>query len=356
MQITFLGTSSGAPSRHRNVSATAIQPEKSKQWALVDCGEATQHQLLYTPLSPQKLSVVLITHKHGDHCYGLPGLLASCQLNGRTEPLTLVAPEQVWRYLQAVIELTDLHITYPLEFIPVSEALDLVIAGFRITAHPLSHRVPSWAYRFEEVNVPKKLNLERLKAEGVPSGDHFGRLQAGEDVALPDGTELKSSEYTFDSWSARVAVIAGDNDSPDLLAEACRDAHLLVHESTYTQEVLDHVGPEPQHSSAEMVSRFAQKVELANLLLTHFSPRYLKDARKKRDRSIEEIRHEARLHYTGRLFLAEDFEEYELDRKGILHFNQHLRRDRHKAQKVHGNSNNQGHSGSAHTHDHRKGR
>ncbi len=330
MQITFLGTASGAPSRHRNVSATAIQPEKSKHWALVDCGEATQHQLLYTPLSPQKLAVVLITHKHGDHCYGLPGLLASCQLNGRTEPLTLVAPEQVWRYLQAVIELTDLYITFPLEFIPVTETLDLTRAGFRISAYPLSHRVPSWAYRFEEVGVPRKLDIERLNREGIPSGDHLGLLQAGKDVTLPDGTELKSSEYTFDSWPGRVAVIAGDNDSPELLAQACRDAHLLVHESTYTQEVLDHVGPEPQHSSAKMVSRFAQGIKLGNLLLTHFSPRYLKDARKKRDRSIEEIRHEARQHFTGRLFLAEDFEEYALDRKGILHFCQHLRRDRYK--------------------------
>ncbi|MDX1397486.1 MAG: ribonuclease Z [Oceanospirillum sp.] len=330
MQITFLGTSSGAPSRHRNVSATAIQPEKSKQWALVDCGEATQHQLLYTPLSPQKLAVVLITHKHGDHCYGLPGLLASCQLNGRTEPLTLVAPEQVWRYLQAVIELTDLHITYPLEFIPVDAALDLTVAGFRITAHALSHRVPSWAYRFDEASVPKKLNLERLQAEGIPSGDHYGRLQAGEDVTLPDGTELKSGDYTFDSWPARSAVIAGDNDTPDLLMQVCHDADLLVHESTYTQEVLDHVGPEPQHSSAEMVSRFAAKVALKNLVLTHFSPRYLKEARKKRDRSIEEIRHEARLHFTGRLFLADDFETYTLDRKGLLHYQQNLKRDHHK--------------------------
>ncbi len=330
VQITFLGTSSGAPSRQRNVSATAIQPEKSGHWALVDCGEATQHQLLHTPLSPQKLSIVLITHKHGDHCYGLPGLLASCQLNGRTEPLVLVAPEEVWQYLQAVIELTDLHITYPLEFVPVNSALNLNVAGFRITAHPLSHRVPSWAYRFEEIGIPRKLNLERLKEDGIPSGHHYARLQAGEDVELPDGRVLSSAEYTFDSWSARAVVIAGDNDTPELLTEACRDADLLVHESTYTQEILEHVGPEPQHSSAERVSRFADRIGLRNLVLTHFSPRYLKKTRKKRDRSIEEIRHEAGLHYSGRLFLAEDFEEYALDRKGNCHYVQNLKRDPHR--------------------------
>lgn len=316
MQITFLGTSSGAPSRSRNVSATAVQPEKSKQWALVDCGEATQHQLLRLPLSPQKLVVVLITHLHGDHCYGLPGLLASCQLNGRTEPLTLIAPEAVWQYLQAVIQLTDLHITYPLEYIPVSGELDVSLAGFRITAHPLSHRVPSWAYRFEEARVPKKLNLQRLKAEGIASGGHYGRLQAGEDVVLADGRVLNSIDYTFASWPKRVAIVAGDNDTPSLLAEACQGAHLLVHEATYTQEVLEHVGPEPQHSSAQRVAQFAEQIALPNLILSHFSPRYLNVARKPRDKSIEQLRDEACKYYSGALYLADDFDVYQLSRTG----------------------------------------
>ncbi|WP_084632165.1 ribonuclease Z [Oceanospirillum maris] len=326
MQITFLGTSSGAPSRYRNVSATAIQPEKSKSWVLVDCGEATQHQLLYVPLSPQKLAAVLITHRHGDHCYGLPGLLASCQLNGRTEPLVLVAPEEVWQYLQAMIQLTDLHITFPLEFIPVSKALDLTVSGFRITAHMLSHRVPSWAYRFEEVGIPLKLDMERLAALNIPTGEHLGRLQKGEDMTLVDGQKLCSGELTFPSWQKRVAVVAGDNDCPDLLSEACNGAHVLVHESTYTQDVLEHVGPEPQHSSAKMVAVFAQKVGLRHLLLTHFSPRYLHRARKPRERSIEQLREEAKLYFTGKMFLADDFEVYRLDRSGHLYYQENYRK------------------------------
>ena len=332
MQITFLGTASGAPSRQRNVSATGIALEEKKAWALVDCGEATQHQLLYSHLSPQKLSVILITHKHGDHCYGLPGLLASCQLNGRTEPLTLVAPEEVWRYLQAVIELTDLYITYPLDFIPVSESLQLERAGFTITATQLSHRVPSWAYRFQETRVPLRLDQPKLRAHGITPGSHWGQLQAGQDVILADGRILKSAEYTFASWRPRVAVIAGDNDCPELLTDACRDADLLVHEATYTQPVLERVGPEPQHSSALMVAGFAQKIALPNLLLTHFSPRYLKEPRKPRDLSIQELRSEARSVYSGRLKLAEDFEVYEVNRKGELGYLRHLRRDGKRAQ------------------------
>lgn len=320
MLITFLGTSSGAPSRFRNVSATAIQPERGRAWALVDCGEATQHQLLRTKLSPQKLSVILITHLHGDHCYGLPGLLASCQLNGRTEPLTLIAPEEVWRYLQTVIELTALYISFPLEFVPVSEQLNYCAAGFRITAYSLNHRVPSWAYRFEEQAIPRKLNQEKLEADQIPSGPHFAQLQAGQDVVLPDGRHLKSEDYSYPSWSPRIAVIAGDNDSPSLLAQACQEAHLLVHEATYTETILLQVGPEPQHSSAKRVAEFAQQIGLSQLILTHFSPRYLKVTRKPRDLSIETLREEAQQYYQGRLFLAEDFECYQLDRKGKLHW------------------------------------
>jgi len=89
MQLTFLGTSSGAPTRQRNFSATAIQPERGRQWVLVDCGEAPQHQLLRTRLSPLQLQAILITHIHGDRCYGLPGLLASCQLKPTLSPVTV---------------------------------------------------------------------------------------------------------------------------------------------------------------------------------------------------------------------------------------------------------------------------
>jgi ribonuclease Z len=132
---------------------------------LVDCGEATQHQLLRTRLSPLQLQAILITHVHGDHCYGLPGLLASCQLNGRTAPLTLVGPAAVWRYLQAVIEHTELRIDYPLEFVEVSSTLELKRGGFSITATELSHRTECWAYRLQEAHVPVRLDTERLQTE-----------------------------------------------------------------------------------------------------------------------------------------------------------------------------------------------
>lgn len=314
MNLTLLGTSSGAPTRQRNVSATAVQPEQGRAWVLVDCGEATQHQLLRTRLSPLKLDAILITHVHGDHCYGLPGLLASCQLNGRTDPLTLVGPAAVWAYLQAVIEHTEMRIEYPLTFVEVSEALALERGGFSITAVRLSHRTECWAYRLQETHVPVKLETDRLQAEGIMPSPLYGQLQRGEKVTLEDGRQLDGRNYCIPSHPARAVVVSGDNDQPELLAEACRGVQLLVHEATYTEEVLQQVGPEPQHSSAERVARFAQHAGVPALLLTHFSPRYLLHPRRERDLSVEELRIEAQRHYTGALYLAEDFETYTIRR------------------------------------------
>ncbi|MBV0934675.1 ribonuclease Z [Marinobacterium weihaiense] len=316
MNLTFLGTSSGAPTRQRNVSALAIQPEHGRDWVLVDCGEATQHQLLRTRLSPLKLRAVLITHVHGDHCYGLPGLLASCQLNGRTEPLTLVGPRAVWDYLQAVIRHTEMRIEYPLEFVEASASLALTRGGFNIGATALSHRTECWAYRLQEARVPVKLDTARLASEGVPPSPLYGRLQQGESVTLADGRQLNGQDYWIAAHVARAVVVGGDNDQPDRLTEACRGTQLLIHEATYTETVLQQVGPGPQHSSAERVARFAEAAGVPALLLTHFSPRYLLYPKRPRDLSVEALRQEAQAHYTGQVYLAEDFETYALGRDG----------------------------------------
>lgn len=318
MKITVLGTSSGAPTRQRNVSACAVRLETGRDWVLVDCGEATQHQLLRTALSPLKLRAILITHIHGDHCYGLPGLLASCQLNGRRDPLILVGPRAVWDYLQAVITHTELYLDYPLQFIEVRDALALESAGLNIRAWPLSHRSASWGYRLEEAQVPLQLDHPRLRAEGIAPSTRFGELQRGHDQVLDDGRILKAADYTYPRHAPRAVVIGGDNDCPELLTEACQGVALLVHEATYSEPVLQQIGPQPQHSSAERVARFAAKVGVPTLLLTHFSPRYLLKARREREHSIAELRDEARRYYAGQLLLAQDFDQYLIKADGMV--------------------------------------
>ena len=116
LTLTFLGTSAGIPTKHRNVTALAISlinpysKAKNVPWILVDCGEATQHQLLKTPLSVMQLALICITHVHGDHCYGLPGLLASMAMSGRKHPLTVIAPQAIADYLAAVQEIGRAHV------------------------------------------------------------------------------------------------------------------------------------------------------------------------------------------------------------------------------------------------------
>src|SRR5688572_24405843 len=116
MQFTFLGTSAGTPTKSRNVTGLALQHGNGRGWYLIDCGEGTQHQVLRTPYSLQQLRAIFITHVHGDHTYGLPGLLASASMAGRTTPLQIVAPSSIREFVQVTLRATDSTLTYPLDF------------------------------------------------------------------------------------------------------------------------------------------------------------------------------------------------------------------------------------------------
>lgn len=314
MNITFLGTSSGMPTRQRNVTAIALAPANSKRWYLIDCGEATQHQLLHTHLALQRLQAIMITHVHGDHCYGLPGLLASAATNGRTETLSIIAPAAIKDYVEAVCLHTTLKLPYPLNFYAV-ETLEtpFISPDYEITRIAMSHRVPSFAYEFNQKPTPGRLNTEKLHNSGIPQGPLWGHIQNGEDVRLHNGKLLHAQDYLLPVKARRV-IIGGDNDDPKLLTERAAGADVLVHEATYTAAVAQEVGPGPGHSSAASVAKFAQDTQIPNLILTHFSKRYHQSSRT----SISEVRDEAKRYYKGTLYLANDFDVYELQSNGVI--------------------------------------
>lgn len=319
MELLFLGTSSGTPTRTRNVTALALIEDQSSAWSLVDCGEGTQHRLLRTPLSVRDLQAIFITHVHGDHCYGLPGLLASAGLGGRQAPLRVVAPEGIEEWLRSTQALTQLHLPFALEFIR-TESLQGPHTGLRVgrsvvDAIGLSHRVPSYAYAFTEASVEPVLDTRKLLAEGVPQGPLWGRLKKGLEVQH-HGRTLRPANYLSHPHAPRKIIIGGDNDRPELLAAASQGCQVLVHEATYTADVAAKVGPGVGHSCARRVAAFAQSAGLPNLVLTHFSPRYQSGAQA--GPSIEDIRVEAAGAYGGQLVLAEDFARYRLDRTGRL--------------------------------------
>lgn len=320
MELQFLGTSSGTPTRSRNLSALALRAEASRQWCLIDCGEATQHRILRTSLSLMTLRAIFITHIHGDHCYGLPGLLASAGMLNRTEALSIIGPPSIGRFIGCVLETTELRLPYPLQFISVEALADAQpLPDLHVRATALSHRVASYAYSFCEAAVEGKLDVDKLRRDAVPAGPGWGRIQQGGDLVLADGRTVHARDYLLAPRKPRKVIAGGDNDSPALLATEAAGADVLVHEATYTAAGLDKVGPGPQHSSAAAVARFASEAGIPNLVLTHFSPRYQEpDAARKGAPTLADIEAEARASYQGNLFLANDLERYGLDRQGHL--------------------------------------
>jgi len=315
MDLLFLGTSSGTPTKTRNVTGLALIEEQGRQWFLIDCGEGTQHQLLRTGLSVNDLETVFITHVHGDHCYGLPGLLASAGMHGRRTPLTVIAPLGVEAWWQATVQHTQLHLPYEVEFKATESLTGHRVRNVMVDAITLSHRVPSYAYAFTEAEVEPVLDVDRLTREGVPQGPLWGQLKKGLDIDH-EGRRLKSSEYLKPASRPRKVVVGGDNDRPALLAEACRHADVLVHEATYTADVAKKVGEGVGHSSADIVAAFAQEIALPNLVLTHFSARY--QSNPAQSPSIADVQGEAAAHYRGKLFMAEDFARYRLHKTGAF--------------------------------------
>jgi ribonuclease Z len=316
MEFQFLGTSSGTPSRTRNVSGLALRTSGAKHWYLVDCGEGTQHRILRTNFSPMSLRAIFITHIHGDHCYGLPGLLASAGLLNRTDPLLVAGPPAVERFVRGVMESTELRLPYPLDFLHVEHGWTLAtLPDVMVEAAELSHRVPSFSFAFTEKAVERRLDIGKLERDGVPSGPGWGQLQRGEDIDLPDCRVARSSDYILPTRARRKIIVAGDNDTPALLKSQAQGAQVLVHEATYTEAVLQKVGPGPQHSSARATAAFAREAGIPNLVLTHFSPRYQEAGGAL---SMAHLEEEARAEYNGNLFLAGDLQRYALDRHGVL--------------------------------------
>jgi len=317
MELLFLGTSSGTPTKNRNVSATAIKAPNAKHWCLVDCGEGTQHQILRTRLSLNSLQAIFITHVHGDHSYGLPGLLASAAMAGRKDKLYLVGPPEIEAFIKAVCSLTELYLPYELVFIDSAKLNDCPPEDLELAvkAIKLSHRVPSHAFSFSYQSQERKLDIDKLKRAGIKPGPGWGELQKGRDIEQ-DGEQVCAGDYLLPMPKAQKIIICGDNDTPDLLADEIKSADVLVHEATYTYDIAQKVGAGPMHSSAKIVAEFAGKHQLENLVLTHFSARYQNDSSS--SPSIWDIEQEARAYYGGNLLLASDFDSYKLDKRGVL--------------------------------------
>ena len=279
VQVTFLGTSSGVPTRARNVSSVALRlPQRSELW-LFDCGEATQHQFLRSELRVSQLSRIFITHMHGDHVFGLPGLLASLGMAGSCSGIDLYGPDPLRDYLEGVLRTSSTRIGYPLRTHRVREAastgaLLLDDGDLTVRCAPLTHRVPAFAYRVDQKPRQGHFDVERAKALGIPPGPVYAELKAGRSITLDDGRVINGSSLCGPERPGCSVVYCTDTVFCETAVELARGADLLIHESTFAHGEAE-MAYQRQHSTSTMAAQTALEAGVRQLALTHLSPRYM---------------------------------------------------------------------------------
>ena len=278
MQVTFLGTSSGVPTRARNVSAVAVRlAQRSELW-LFDCGEGTQHQFLRSDLRLSQLRRIFITHMHGDHVFGLPGLLASLGLSGSSGGVDLYGPDPLESYLEGVLRTSSTRIGYPLEVHQVrsaAEANRIVFedADLTVRATPLHHRVPAYAYRVEEKPKPGRFDIKKAQELAIPPGPVYASLKRGETVTLEDGRRIDGRTLCGPERAGASLVYCTDTVFCEAAVALAKGADLLIHESTFSHAEAD-MAFQRQHSTSTMAAQTAAEAGVGQLVLTHLSPRY----------------------------------------------------------------------------------
>ncbi|QEY33161.1 ribonuclease Z [Synechococcus sp. RSCCF101] len=294
MQITFLGTSSGVPTRARNVSSVALRlPQRSELW-LFDCGEATQHQFLRSDLKVSQLRRIFITHMHGDHVFGLPGLLASLGLSGVCNGIDLYGPDPLKDFVESALRTSSTRLGYPLRFHRVSRALErdgtvLASDGFLVRCAPLRHRIPAFAYRVDEEPRPGRFDVSKAAALGIAPGPVYARLKAGETVTLDDGRQVDGRQLTGPDRQGLSITYCTDTVYCEEAVELARGTDLLIHESTFSHAEAD-LAFQRLHSTSTMAAQVALQAGVGQLVLTHLSPRYTPGNAKRPEDLLSEAR------------------------------------------------------------------
>ena len=261
------------PTRARNVSSVALRlPQRAEVW-LFDCGEGTQHQLQRTPIRISQISRIFITHLHGDHLFGLMGLLATCGLAGQGQEIHLYGPDGLREYVRVCSRISRTALADTLTIHTVEDGLVHREEEFAVTCQPLKHRIPSFGYRVTESDRPGKFDNVRADALGIPPGPLYGRLKKGESVELADGRVVDGRELIGATVGGRSVVYCTDTVyCPGAVALAA-GGDVLIHEATFAVQD-EPLAVQSMHSTTGMAARVALEAGARQLLMTHFSPRY----------------------------------------------------------------------------------
>jgi len=302
LQATFLGTSGAVPTTERNPSSVFVR--RGGDAFLFDAGEATQRQMMRYGTGFD-VSDVFVTHAHGDHVFGLPGLVQTWDFNDREDPLTIHVPRGVRDQVEALVFAVGGDVGFPVRVSEVSAGETVLDRPeYEVRAFDTAHRTTSVGYALVEDDRKGRFDREKAEELGVPVGPKFSKLHDGTAVELEDGTVVRPEQVVGDPRPGRKLVYTGDTRPHDPVVAAADGADLLIHDATFTDDAADRA-EDTGHSTAGEAAEIAARADARALALTHVSSRYAGDAR--------ELREDAEAaDFDGEVFVAHDGMTYDV--------------------------------------------
>jgi ribonuclease Z len=271
LALTILGNNSAIPAFDRNPTAQILQT--TDESFLIDCGEGTQMQMNKYKIRRSKLSRIFISHLHGDHYYGLIGLLTSMSLLGRTQDLHLHAPPQLEEIINLQLKVADTHLSYKIHFHPLKNE-GVIVDDKKMIAEcfKVQHRIECWGFLFREKKNLRKVNAERATLYEIPAA-FYEKLQQGHDYVNKKGTIVPNDEVTTAAAKAKSYAYCADTIYDESLVDKITAVDLLYHETTYLKNLYERAASR-YHSTTQQAATIAKLGGVKKLLIGHFSSKY----------------------------------------------------------------------------------
>ena len=271
IHVIFLGTGGSLPTPTRGLSAIAIK--RKNEILIFDCGEGTQRQMIQAGIGFQRKTKIFVTHLHGDHILGLPGLLQTMSLLGRKNKLEIYGPIGIKNFINSINQTVHFTLTFPVVIKEIIEGVVCEEKDYTIVAVQSAHIDPSLAYAFVEKPRPGRFNVSKANELGVPEGPLWSKLQSGESVKLSDGRLIKPSSILGACRRGRIIAYTGDTGPSEKIVRLAKNADLLIHEATFDDEMKQRA-IEDGHSTPSIAAEIAKQAGVNQLILTHISARY----------------------------------------------------------------------------------